>query len=428
VQGSFRWHRDLLYSFRPLPFLLAVGVLRLSLATSMSLLPYAATLRALESERRASHWAMVAAAALLLGAWAAWLLGAEVSVTAESANGVLESLSPTIALAATADGILTARFLALGQHVRKGQLLATQDCRDLTARLAGLHARRGALIAEAKAIAEQQAAAKRALEEDSRGQAAAGGEHGERAREAASAAALADQIGAREARLEAAGLLAPADAARSRADAEQRRRAAAAATLGAEAASREGRAALADRAAGASRLAGELAHLKGELAGLGAEEGAIEREIALHALRAPCDGRLAEIRPAQPGSFVARGTALATLVPDALVRVAAGFASPAGGAIRPGLRAWVHLPAGPASPAAVLAASVTAVSPMPRPGGSWEVHLELSGDGQGRFALARPGEPCRVEVELARETPGRLALRALRGLGLASSPGRQASP
>jgi multidrug resistance efflux pump len=397
----------------------------------MSLLPYAATLRALDSDRSAWRVPALLMGAALLAAWLAWALGAEVSVSADSTAATIETVSPRWVLVAAADGILASRSMTAGERVRAGQLLVAFDDRDLRARLAALAERRGALVAEVKALADQQAAARRALDEDRRAQAAASGERDERTLQAASAAALADQVREREARLEAAGLLARADAARGRADAEQRRQAAAAAALAAAAGAGQGRAALADRTAAAERLAGELARLQGEVAALGAERAGLEQASALRSLRAPAAGRLADVSAALPGSFVSRGTPLATLLPDAPLRVVASFSAPAAAAVRPGERAWVRLPAGPSLQPAVLPATVTAVAPAPQPGGSWEVDLALGADAGARSPLARAGQPCQVEVELGRRTPAVLALAALRGAAPGSAPqarGREASP
>jgi membrane fusion protein, multidrug efflux system len=397
----------------------------------MSLLPYAATLRALDSDRSAWRVPALLMGAALLAGWLAWALGSEVSVSADSAAATIETVSPRWVLVAAADGILAARSMTQGERVRAGQVLVTFDDRELRARLAALAERRGALVAEVKALADQQAAARRALDEDRRAQAAASGERDERTRQAASAAALADQVREREARLEAAGLLARADAARGRADAEQRRQAAAAAALAAAAGAGEGRAALADRTAAAGRLAGEVARLHGELAALGAERAGLVQAIGLRSLRAPMSGRLADVSAALPGSFVPRGTPLATLLPDAPLRVVASFSAPAAAAVRRGQRAWVRLPAGPTSPPAVLPATVTSVAPAPRPGGSWEIDLALAADAGGRSPLARAGQPCQVEVELGRRTPAALALAALRGAApgsAAQARGREVSP
>jgi multidrug resistance efflux pump len=389
--------------------------------------PFAATLHALDSDRRRPGACGLAAGALLLALWLAWSLGVELSVTADSASATIAAEGGTWVLAAPGDGVVAASALELGRSVRAGELLVAFDGRDLAARLAAVRARRGALLAELAAVAAQQAAARRALSEDGRAEAAARGEGGERAGQAAAAAAQADQVRAREARLEAAGLLTAADAARSRATAEQGRRAAAAATLGAAAAAHHGRAAVAERLTAAERLAGELAHLRGELAALGAENGVLQHELAARSPRAPVECRVAATAGALPGRFVTRGTPLATLVAAGPLRVVARFESGAAATIRPGQRAWVHLPAGPASPPAVLAATVAAVAPAAGSGGL-DVNLMLAGDAPRVSPLARAGQRCEVEVELQRATPAALALRALRRVVPRPAPWRGSQP
>jgi multidrug resistance efflux pump len=393
----------------------------------MSALPWSATLRAVEADRRGARLPGLLAAAALLGAWLGWALLGEVAVTVESDAATVEPLSPPCLLTVPADGVLAVRSLALGQHVQAGELLASLDSRDLASRLTALAARRTALLAEEWALAGQEAAARSALDEDRGAQVAAAGERQERARRAGATATAAEEARAREARLAAAGLLAAADAARSRAEAEQRRRAAAAAALGADAGARQGRAALADRAATVERVAGELARVRGELAALAGETATAGQAMAMRSVRAPAAGRIADAMPAQPGVFVTRGARLATLVPDGPVRVVASFPAAAGAAVRPGQRAWVHLAAGPVSAAAVLPAVVAAAAPAAR-GGGWEVQLGLPAGATAGWTPARPGLACRVEVELGRATPAALALRALGRAGRRAPGPREAAP
>jgi multidrug resistance efflux pump len=400
--------------------------------------PFTSTLRALERDRRGWGLWTLAGAGLLLAAAAGGALGFEVSITAESASATLDPVAAAWVLRAPADGVIAWRRMALGQRVRQGEALAAIGDRDLAARRAAAGARRSALLAETAAVGEQRAAAALALTEERRARAAARGEGAERRRQAAAAAALAREVRERESRLAASGLLAAADAARSRSAAEQQERAAAAATLAAEEGAQQGLAALADRRAAAARLAGELARLRGELAMLGAESAAVEAELAQRTLRAPAAGILAGVAPDPAGSRVARGAPLATLIAGAPGRVEARFAPAAGGAgggggaggagpaIRPGQRAWVHLPAGPATAAAVLPAVVAAAAPaLPagRPGGAWEVVLTLRSDVPPALTRAWSGQPCQVEVELARATPAALLWRALGG-----QPGAAAAP
>jgi multidrug resistance efflux pump len=393
----------------------------------MSLTAYAATLRALESERRGGRRATLVAAGVLLAAWAAWSLGADVAVSVESVAATLAPLAPVRVLAAPAEGVLASARLELGQRVRAGEVLATIDGREQRARLAALDERRLALGAQAAAVAAQQGAFRRALDEERAGEVDAAGERRQRAGEAAAAAAGAEEVRARDAGLVAAGLLAPAVGARSRAEAEQRERAAAAAVLAAAAGTRRGRAALEDRGAAGSRLAGELSRLRGELAALAMERDAAARDLARRSLRAPVAGRLAEVTAPQPGTVVARGAPLAVLVPDGPLAVVAWFAPPGGARIHAGQRAWVRLPAGPGFAALALPAAVIAAAPAAGRGGSREVRLAIPQDAAARSPFARPGQPCRVEVELGRDTPAGLVLRAL-GHGARARPSGGAAP
>jgi multidrug resistance efflux pump len=340
-------------------------------------------------------------------------------------------------LRAPAAGRVVASNLALGRRVRRGDPLVIFDTSGLTARRAALGERQAALRGEAAARGAEEEAARRGLAEEELAQTAAAAATAASSRQAAAAAALAVEIEAREARLLAAGLLAAADAARSRAEAEERREAAAAASRAAEATAGQGRARLADRRAALARLDADQARLRADLAATAADLAAADRDLAQSTLRAPAAGLLSDVASLTAGAHVERGAALGTLIPDGRLAVAATFDSAALGALRPGQRAWVHIGAGPATPTLVVSALVAAVSPAlaasaggapaaaANPAGGGGVTgpvggaggaVELTFDGgsaAARVPTLRAGQPCQVEVEVARTTPAALALRAL---------------
>jgi multidrug resistance efflux pump len=381
-------------------------------------LPFSATLRALDCDGCGrGGWRALALlpAAALLGMWIAWSLLAEIPVTVESVTATLQGSRP-YAITAPGDGVVTASALRLGLRVRAGETLLALDDRELRGRLAGLRARRAALTAAAAALAGQQAASRRALAEEALAQVAAGDESAGQARQAAAAAALAEQVRVRDGRLAADGLLAAAEAIRSGAEAERQRLAAAGAVAAMAAARSRGRAAHADREGAARRLDGELERLRGDIAGLAAEAGELERDVARRRVTAPVDGRLGEIAAPQPGGFVARGAVLATLVAEAPLHVAAVVPAVAGAAVRIGQRGWVRVAGGggPGRPPALLAAIVSAVAPAAATGrDGWEVELAPAGEGWTGSWTERSGLACLVTIELERRTPAELALRAL---------------
>jgi multidrug resistance efflux pump len=384
----------------------------------MSLVPYAMTLRALDAERR--RCAPAAAAALVfLGSWLGWALGAEVTVCVGSTSATLVAAGGTVVLAAPEDGVLASRSLWIGRRVSAGEVVAALDRRELAARWAALAGRRDALVAEVAAVSAEMAAAGRALAAERGAATASDGELRLRVGAAADAARLAAEVAEREARLAAAGVLARAAAERSGAEAAERLRVKEEEEQQAAAGERRGRAALADRGGAGARLAAELARLRGDLAAVAGERAEVEHEMERRLVRAPAPGRLVEVTAARPGAPVARGAALATLVPNGGLEVMARFAPDAGAEVRPGQRAWARLPAGigVAAPATRLAAAVTAVTPVLGPAagaaGGWEVRLALAGDAAARWPLARPGVPCEVEVAVARATPARLAMGGL---------------
>ena len=379
-------------------------------------LPFAETLRALDADRR-TGLATLLPALVLLALWLAWAFLAKLPILAESTAATVEAQQPPIILTAPADGLVapSSGVLSLGQDVHAGQALLRLDASDLTSRLGALRARRRALLAEIAALAAQQATARQALDQHDRAAGATAGELAANAGQAQTAALLADQLHARTHRLAAAGLLSASDAARAQADADEHRQAATAATLALAARAHQARAEHADRRASLDRLDGDAARLDQALAALDGEAATLAAEIARRTLRAPATGRLADLAPALPGSRITRGTRFATLVPPSgSLRIVAVFPPTTATALRPAQRAWVHLAAGLAAPAALLPATVAAVAFSPRDGAGYRAVLAVSAGAAARSPQLRAGQPCGVEVEVGRQTPAALLLAALR--------------
>lgn len=384
--------------------------------------PFERTTRALAADHgRGAAWAWLAAG-LLGAAWIAWFTLGRVTLWEVSPQARLEVQQTAHPVAAPLGAALHRSHLQLGRRVQAGEVLAELDDRAAQARLreeagraAALPARRRALLQEIdalaagvqgdrqSAVAAAQAATARAAEWQAQIDYAR--DH-ERRLVAEAAAGGVPEIDALRARAEARRLHAAAEGQA----AEARR-------LAADAQVRE--------AQGRSRidaLRGQLAALDGEAATLAAGLARLQAEAERYRLRAPVAGVLADVPPLSPGSWVAEGQRLATVVPDGELRVVADFAPAAAlGRVQPGQSAQVRLDGFPWLAHGTLAARVQQVAGEVR---DQRLRVELRLEpGAGAALPLRHGLQGSVEVALEQVSPATLLLRTL---GRWAAPGAAA--
>lgn len=372
---------------------------------------YSQTMRAFAAERPRRAMLAWLVAGVLAAAWLIWFAAADVTVRAASEHARLEVAVAPSGIDTMVAGEVMSNALVLGREVKKGEVLLEIDARRETlllqqekSQLAAARAKRSALAAE---IATRRDALRDAQSAAADGLDAARA----RAREAHAAATLAADDEARIRTLAAKGV-APRVGVK-KAAAEHQKQAAAAAALDADIRRIDGEAKAEANAARADveRLNVEASDLAGEIA---ASEATIERlsiEIARHVLRAPVDGRLADVASLHAGSHVNEGQRLALVVPAGRVQVIADFApSPVLGRVQPGQRAELHLDGFPWSQYGVLAATVRRVDS--------EVHdrlirveLDLDAADAAR-PIVQHGLPGSVSVAVEQTTPAVLLLRA----------------
>lgn len=372
---------------------------------------------------RASNWG-IAGAVALLALWGAWLTLARVPVFERSAAARVEVASAVYPVESVEGGRVAVNRMRLGALVRAGDALVELDGSAEALQRAEAQAR-------LDAIAPQVAAMRAQLDADTRGLAESLAEGRAsldvaraRARESAAIAASARVEYQRAERLRALGHGAAADAERARAAADST--AAAASALGLELRRLEldGRARESARLAEIARLRGEVARLDGEGATLRASIERIALVTARRVVRAPVDGALGAAVELRPGSVVAAGQRLATVVPRGDLRIVGEFAPTAAlGRIRAGQAARARLDGFPWAQWGTVGAVVRTVGSETRDG-AVRVELAIPHPERSRIPLEH-GLPGSVEVEVERVSPAVLVLRAAGQL--VSPPGATSS-
>lgn len=341
--------------------------------------------------------------------WCGWVAFGRVSVSEVSARARLE-MERVHPVAPAVGGRVVASYLTLGREVRSGDVLVeieadreeletTEERTRLTALTLQVSAIGNEIVAEEQAIALANRAARAALAEASQKLAAI----------QAAAKRAADQH-ARMRHLAQQGLVSEADLDRSEADADQQRADAAAARLGVERLRAEQVTAERERRGHFGAIVRERVTLEGERAAVAATVTRREREADERRIRAPVDGRLAEIAPLQIGAVIQQGERLASIVPNGQLKAVAEFLPTALGRLRPGQPARLRLDGFPWAQYGYVPATVQKVASETREG---RVRVELTLDRSPSDIPLEHGLPGVAEVEVERVAPVALLIRTL---------------
>jgi membrane fusion protein (multidrug efflux system) len=173
----------------------------------------------------------------------------------------------------------------------------------------------------------------------------------------------------------------------------------------------EGEVRRSDRRAKLARLDAEIARLQSSRAETEARMRILDQRISLFTVRAPVSGRIGSMVNLQPGSVVAAGTRLCTIVPSGDLRAVAFFdAATAAGRVKPQQPARMRLSGFPWTKFGVLLAHVERVGTEPREG-LIRVELQLDPVQKARIPVEH-GLLGSAEVEVEKVAPVALVLDA----------------
>ena len=373
--------------------------------------PFARTTRALAAESPRLAFAAWALASIVLLAWGVWFFASRVTVVEVSRKARLEVTSAPHALSAQLAGRLAGTTLVIGRAVKAGDVLADLDASAPQARLAEEMARLQALPPRVASLEQEMANVQAVLAADQRAAQAALQAGQARVQQAGAEAGFAED-NARRLRAEVnSGSVAEVDALRAAAEA------------GKQGAAREALAADLRRTELDARTRAQQAQvqletlkraaltLQGEIAGARASVARLEQEVERHRVRAPVDGVVGEVLPLTPGTWVAEGQKMATIVPRGDLRVVAEF-DPASalGRLRAGQTAHLKLDGFPWAQYGSVETQVLRVAGEVRDGA---LRVELLPTAASRSsALLQHGLTGTVEVGVEHAAPATLVLRA----------------
>jgi multidrug resistance efflux pump len=350
-----------------------------------------------------------------------WLFTARIALYAVSETARLQVRDEVHPVDTLISGRVVMVKLPLGGSVRQGDVLMVLDATDVTLQLDEARATERGLGAQIAALEAEIGAREQALATtESLGRASLS-EAQAALSETTAGATFASRELARADLMRQAGVVAEAEAdrassalleAKAQVSARHHRRA----VLGSET-----RREMADRRAQNQSLRRSLAALQGQRDGAGVQVKRVEVELARHAVRAPIDGVLGQVRAPQVGSVVAVGQTIAVVTPATQLELVADFtAANAVGRVHPGQRARMRVTAFPWMQYGMLEATVTAVSSEVLDG---RVRVKLALDDQPGSAIPHlHGLVGGAEVELDDVSPAILIARAAGQLFQRSEP------
>ncbi|XXX80818.1 HlyD family efflux transporter periplasmic adaptor subunit [Sorangium sp. So ce134] len=374
--------------------------------------PFHRTMRSLELERGARTWVRLAVILAVLGAWAAWMHAARVSVYATTAKARLEVSRMAHRVAAAEAGRVAVVRVELGRHVEPGEVLVELDAAVEEKRLEEERTRVAVLAPKLEAARRQIAVEEevRAWQEKLSDASIARARIDLRQRDLS--AAHGEELRAISERLHQEQLASTADhlEAKTRAADE---------LLKAEGARADLRRLSVARRHDERQAAAHLAELERALGDLVAEQRAAEAavhtalaQIERRKIRAPIAGKLGNIAALQVGDVLKPGDLVATVVPGEDVHAVALFApSDAVGRIVPGQKARMRLDGFAWTEFGMLEGEVSQVASEPFDG-AIRVELLVRPDSAASIPVQH-GMPGITEVEVERVSPWTLLLRAV---------------
>ncbi len=359
-------------------------------------------------------------AVLLLAAWSVWLTRGRVTVYEVSLHARVEVARAPHPVAAAVSGRVVSRPLTVGSFVEADDVLLQVDDTAARLRLAEEEARVASLPVRMASVRREI----EARQDEQRTDRQAALRTAEVARLRGSEAAVAaDDAGDYERRMRQLGqqgLVAVLDLRKAAGEAARATAVRDALTADVGRVELDARARSRQYDAVVEGLRTTVAGLDADLVASRAAVARLREAVAAHVVRAPVSGRVGEVVALQPGTYVAAGQRVVTILPDGALRVVAAFApSPALGRVRVGADARLRLDGFPWAQYGAVPATVTRVAGEVGDGGV-RVELVIAGAAASVIPLQH-GLPGTVEVHVEEVSPAVLLLRAA-GLWLASSP------
>ncbi len=368
--------------------------------------------KVLRERHSSAPTAFFLAAAVLLVAWAGWFFGAQVNVVKISERARIEAGPGARRIGSPNGGVVRRAILPLGERVAAGDTLLELDASAARGRLLIEGADQAAAKAELEALRHQLQLEEVALAERVRATQGLARPAGRQVVAAREEAELAERELARNEALASDGRIALMDLDRLRASTKVKQAMVDSRQAEVNLLLQEALATRTAAAANVERLRREVARLEGEQLAWTKRRSATSSSISRRVVRSPIAGRIGDSARLLPGSVVTRGQYVATIIPDAPLRIRAEFdVRQSLGWLRKGQPAVLTLDAFPNTRFGSLKGRVASVG-AENLEGLQQIELDLLPGANSTIPVIH-GLTGRVEVLVESDSPARLVLRYL---------------
>ena len=359
---------------------------------------------------------------MIVVAWCVWFFTARVTVYETSLSARLEAERSPHSVDSPLRGRIKDARLRLGQRVEVGDVLLELDPEAEAIALASARASLERIEPELAALNREREDEEHALRTQTQAAGASEREVRARLRRSEIIAQLKNVQRGQADVLYAKRLVASIDTERATAEALEQEAANVELENAATRVDNEHRILLAERKARIAAIQLQVAQIEeGRAVTLWRIQDG-EQKLRLRVIRAPISGRIGELAELHPGTVVAEGQRLASIVPEGGVRIVAEYVPAASlGRIREGQRGQLRLDGFPWMKYGVIDGRVTRVGSEHHEG-RVRVELAVIPNPRSRIPIEH-GMPGVVEIEIERESPASLVLGwGTRTLGGARGP------
>jgi multidrug resistance efflux pump len=361
-------------------------------------------------DRSRLRWLLPSCRLGLLLAWLAWFGYAPITLYEVTEQARLEVHSAASPVAAEVAGRVEETLLAIGRVVQQGEVLVVLDAQAERLALAERRARQHGLATQLQALQREIEAEQAALPVQEKARVATLAEAEAAVVQAKAKAVFAEQLWQRALKLGSSRGVSVEEIERARADVEAGRAAVRGLELAAERLHQDRQVQERERAVRLAKLQVAVSGLSSDQASVTAAIVRLEHDLSRRTLRAPISGRIGDCLAIRPGTVIAPGLKLATIVPPGRVRAVADFPAAVAARVQSGQLARLRLDGFPATVYGTLPAQVVEVGREPN-AGRIRVELDLLSD-LPTLLPAEHGLPGSAEVAVEQTTPARLVLRA----------------
>lgn len=372
--------------------------------------PFSRTLRSLTQDSPREGIVYWLIGGFFLVAWLAWFFFTKVSLYEFTNKARLEVEHSAHPITALVSGKVISTTLALGEVVKKGEVVISLDANSEQLSLKEEEAKLNALPYRIDALEKEISALEQAKSKNRRASLAAIQSAKSRYQEATAAVAFAKENDKRLSTLKNSGKIAVIDAMRVHAEVEKLSASRDAINSETRRLEMELETQSHQNLAEIEDIKSDVAKLKGELSTAEMTIARLNQDIEKHTIRIPADGQIGEVMPLQVGTYISAGEKIGTVIPQSKLRITADFSPAAAiGRIHRGQMGMMRLDGFPWAQYGVITAAVTRVGSEIRDN---QVRVEFAPSKSflSRINLQH-GLPGSIEVNVEQTTPALLAMR-----------------